>query len=192
MVGDWFFIQKESSCVSHVPCSHYSSDDFLTICIHQCLILGRAKKYNHVTIALQPIMPIIPLEDTVVVIRQQHPLPSNHVPPLSFYFQPNHTFVLNRTLFAQALAIAPHLFLGGPSGMDYEHLSSCFILEDASSRFFKLFQTAVTIFHGDILKLVALMLRASKLLAMVKDTKSFHLIVVGGAFFQFISRSIIL
>jgi hypothetical protein len=54
----------------------------------------------------------------------------NLVPSSIFYYQPKHTFVLNKTLFAQALATVPHLSSGGLSGMVYEHLLGCFILED--------------------------------------------------------------
>jgi len=54
----------------------------------------------------------------------------NLVLPSIFDYHPKYTFVLNRTLFAQALATVPHLSSGGLSGMVYEHLSGCFILED--------------------------------------------------------------
>jgi hypothetical protein len=42
-------------------------------------------------------------------------------------------------MFAQALASAPHLSLGGFFGMVYEHVSGCFILEGPSSWFLELF-----------------------------------------------------
>jgi len=61
-------------------------------------------------------------------------------------------------LFAQALTIAPHLFSGGLFGMVYEHLSRCFIPKYPSSWFLELFQDAVIITHGDIPRLMALML----------------------------------
>jgi hypothetical protein len=69
-----------------------------------------------------------------------------------------HTFVLNGMLFTHALAIAPHLFLGGLSRMVYEHLSRCFIPKDPSLRFLELFQLIVAIVYGDIPRLVVLML----------------------------------
>jgi hypothetical protein len=53
--------------------------------------------------------------------------------------------------------------------MVYEHLLGCFIPMDPSSRFLKLFQVATAIAHGDIPKVVGLVLGTSKLLAMVKD-----------------------
>jgi hypothetical protein len=153
---------------------------------------GRTENYRHVVKVLQPITQVIPLEDIVATMHQLHPLPSNHVPPFIFDFQPNHTFVLDRTLFAQTLTIAPHLSLGGLSWMVYEHHSNCFILKDASLRFSKLFQIVVVVTHGDILRLVALMLGANKLLAMAKKTEGLHPIVVGEASFQLISCSIVL
>ncbi len=54
--------------------------------------------------------------------------------------------------------------------MVYEHLSRCFIFEDPSLRFSKLFQVVDVVAHGDILRLMALLLGVKKLLAMVKDT----------------------
>jgi hypothetical protein len=66
--------------------------------------------------------------------------------------------------------------------MVYEHLSRCFIPEDPSSRFSKLFQVIVVITCGDILRLVALVLGVSKLLAMIKDIGGFCPIVVGEMF----------
>jgi hypothetical protein len=61
-------------------------------------------------------------------------------------------------MFAQALANAPHLCSGELFGMIYGHLLGCFILEDPSSGFSKLFQAVTTIACGDILRLVALLL----------------------------------
>jgi hypothetical protein len=75
--------------------------------------------------------------------------------------------------------------------MVYEHLFKCFIPEDPSLRFFKLFKVVV-VTHGDILKLMALMLGASRLLSMVKDTKGFRLIAISKVCLQFINRFIIL
>jgi hypothetical protein len=66
--------------------------------------------------------PTIFSKDTVATPHELHLLPSNLVPPPIFYYQPKHIFVLDRTLFAQALATAPHLSLGGLSGMVYEHI----------------------------------------------------------------------
>jgi hypothetical protein len=51
--------------------------------------------------------------------------------------------------------------------MEYENILGCFILKDASSRFSKLFQNVVIVVaRGNIFRLVALVLRASRLLAM--------------------------
>jgi len=63
---------------------------------------------------------------------------------------------LDRILFAHALAIVPHLSLGGLSRMVFEHLLGCFILENLSLGFSKLFQAAIAC--GDIPRLVALVL----------------------------------
>jgi hypothetical protein len=93
-----------------------------------------------------------------------HPFPLDLVPPPIFDCYYEHTFVLDRILFAQALTTTPHLYLGGLSMMVYEHLLGCFILEDPSSRFLKIFQVVVFVVHGVIPKSVALMLGASKLL----------------------------
>jgi hypothetical protein len=83
------------------------------------------------------------------------------------------------------------LSLGALFGMVYEHLSGCLILEDPSLRFLKLFQI-VDVAHGDILKLVALVLGACRLLSMAKDTRSPCPIVLSKVCFQLISRSIVL
>jgi hypothetical protein len=50
---------------------------------------------------------------------------------------------------------------------------------------------ATTIASGDIPRSMALVLGAIRYLAMAKDTRSFHLIVVGKAFLQLINHSII-
>ncbi len=102
---------------------------------------------THVTRAFQPMTPTIPLENTIVALRKLHPAPSDLVLPPTFDYQPKHIFVLYKTLFAQTLAIAPHLSLGGLSRMVYEHLSRCFIPKDPSSGFSKLFQIVVVITH---------------------------------------------
>ncbi len=118
--------------------------------------------------------------------------PSNLVPPPIFDFQLEHIFVLNRIMFAQALAYVPHLSSSGISRMVYEHLSRCFIPNHPSSMFLKLFQVVIVITHGDIFKLVTLVLGTSRLLAMAKDTSGFCLIIVRKVFFQLINCSIIL
>lgn len=94
------FFQKESYCAIHAPCSHHSFDDSLTICLHQYLILGRARKYNCVGKTLRPMMLTIPSKDTTIALCQLHPLPLNHVPPLIFYYQPKDSSILDKTLFA--------------------------------------------------------------------------------------------
>jgi len=99
---------------------------------------------------------------------------------------------MDNILFTHVLAVAPNLSSGGLFEMVYEHLSGCFILEDPSSGFSKLFQVVSTIARGDILRLVALVLGVNRLVALAKDIKCFCFIVVGETFFQFISHSIIL
>ncbi len=138
-MGDWSFLWEESSYASHAPYSHHSLDDFLTIRLYRCLTLGKVKKYSCVVRAFQPMLPVVPLEDTIVVLCQLHPFSLNHVPPLIFYYQLKHTFVIDRTLFAHALTIAPHLSSGGLYGMVYEHISGCLIPKDPSLGFSKLF-----------------------------------------------------
>ncbi len=54
---------------------------------------------------------------------------------------------------------------------------------------FKLFQAAIIIAHGDILRSMALLLGANRLLAMANDMGGFCPIIVGEVFFQFISHS---
>ncbi len=93
---------------------------------------------------------VVPSKDIITTLLQLHPLPSDHVPPLIFYYQPKHTFVLDRILFTQALTTIPHLFSGGLSWMVYEHLLKCFILEDPSLRFSKLLHVGVSIVRDDI------------------------------------------
>ncbi len=150
MASDWFYFWEKSSCASCAPRSHHSWEDSLTTDFCQCLTLRKVDEYSHVARAPQPMTVAIPLKDTIATLHQLHPLPSYLVPLPIFYYQPEHTFVLNRILFAQALAITPRLFLGGLSIMVYEHLLGCLIQEDTTSRFSKLFQAVVAIICGDI------------------------------------------
>jgi hypothetical protein len=61
--------------------------------------------------------------------------------------------------------------------MVYEHLSGCFILEDPSLGFLKLFQV-VFVARGAIFKSMALLLGVNKLLAMAKDIGGLHPIAI--------------
>ncbi len=72
-------------------------------------------------------------------------------------------------MLAQALTTTPHLFLSGFFGMVYEHLSELFLV-------------VIVVSCGDIPKLVALALGASRLLVMAKDTCGFRLIAIGWVF----------
>ncbi len=135
--------------------------------------------------------PIIFLKDIIDAMRQLHPPPSDLVLPLSFYYQHEHTFVLDKTLFAQALVTTPHLSSSGFFGMVYEYILRCFIPKDPSLRFLELFKVVVAITRGDILRSVALVLGVNRLLAMVKDISGLCPIIVGEVFFRLISHSIV-
>jgi len=131
------------------------------------------------------MMPAIPLKDIIITLHQLHPLPSSLIPPPIFDYQLEHIFVMDKTLFAQALATTPHLSLDKLFGVVYEHLLQCFIPKDPSSRFLTLFQVVIIV-SGDIPKSVALMLGTIKLLAMANDTNGPRLTTVGKMFFQLI------
>jgi hypothetical protein len=120
---------------------------------------------------------LIPSEDTIVALHQLNPSPSDLVPPPIFDYQPEHIFVLDRTLFAKALATTSHLSSDELFGMVYEHLSGCFIPEDPSSGFLKLFQVVILV-RGDIPWSMVLMLGVNRLLVMAKDTGGLHPIIV--------------
>jgi hypothetical protein len=64
---------------------------------------------------------VIPSEHTIIALCQLHSPLSDLVLPPIFDYQPEHTFVMDRILFAKKLAITPHLFLGGVFGVVYEH-----------------------------------------------------------------------
>jgi hypothetical protein len=66
------------------------------------------------------------------------------------------------------------------------------ILLDSSLGFLELFQTTIVVVHVGIPRSVALVLRISKLLEMVKDTGGHGFITVGKVFLQFISHSIVI
>jgi hypothetical protein len=135
--------------------------------------------------------PTISLEDTVVALHQLHLLPLDLVlPPISNY-QPKHIFFINKTLFTQALPDVPHLSLSGFFRMVYEHLLGCFIPKDPSSGFLELFQVAIVVVHGDMLKVMALMLGANILLVVVKDFGGIRLIIVNEMFLRLISHCLI-
>jgi len=129
---------------------------------------------------------------SLLPLHQLYPFPFDLVPPPIFDYQPKHIFFLDRSLFAQALTIAPHLSSNGVFGMVYEHLLGCFILKDPSLGFSELFQIVAIVAHGDIFRLVALMLGANKLFVMAKDFGGFRPIVVGKMFLQLINCFIFL
>jgi hypothetical protein len=64
--------------------------------------------------------PTIFSKDTIVALHQLHFLPLDLVPPPIFYYKHEHVFVINKTLFTQALAIVPHLFSSGLSGINLQ------------------------------------------------------------------------
>jgi hypothetical protein len=55
----------------------------------------------------------------------------------------------------------------------------CFILEDPFSRFSKLFPVVAIVIHGDIHRLVALVLGVNRLFAMAKDMGGLRPIAIG-------------
>ncbi len=75
--------------------------------------------------------------------------------------------------------------------MVYEHFLKCFIPEDPSLGFLKLFQVVI-IACGDIFRSVALVLGANILLVMAKDIGGLRLIIISEVFFLLINWSIIL
>ncbi len=129
------------------------------------------------------MMPTIFLKDTIATLHQLHLTPSNLFLAPIFNYEHEHAFVLNKTMFTQALTTTAHLSLGGFFGMVYEHLSGCFIPEDPSLGFLELIQVATIVARGDIHRLVALVLWINILMAMAKDTSGLRLVVVGKVFF---------
>jgi hypothetical protein len=69
MTSDYSFLQKESFHTSCVPHSHRLLYNFSTTCLHQCLTLGRAKKYSCVVRAFQPMILAILLENTIATLH---------------------------------------------------------------------------------------------------------------------------
>jgi hypothetical protein len=67
----------------------------------------------------------------------------------------------------------------------YEHLERCFIPEDPSTRFLKLFQAIIVVTHGDIPRSMALVLGASRSLAMIKDAGGLRLIIVDDVYLTY-------
>jgi hypothetical protein len=65
--------------------------------------------------------PTIPSEEIIVALCQLHPPLSGLVFPPIVDYELEHTFVLDKTLFAQALTIIPHLFSSEFFRMVYEH-----------------------------------------------------------------------
>ncbi len=55
----------------------------------------------------------------------------------------------------------------------------CFILEDPFSRFSKIFPVVAIVIHGDIHRLVALVLGVNRLFAMAKDMGGLRPIAIG-------------
>ncbi len=113
MVGNWSSFQEVASYALCASYSFHSWEKISTTCFCKCLILKRVSEYNHITRTLQPMTPSIPSKDTLVVMCQLHPPSLNLVLPPIFDYQHEHTFVLNKTLFTQALTIAPHLSSSG-------------------------------------------------------------------------------
>ncbi len=128
-------------------------------------------------------MPTTLSKNIVVALHQVQPPPSDLVLPPIFYYQPKNIFVLNRTMFAKALATAPHLFSNGLFGMINEHLSGCFTPKDPSVSFSKLLQVVTTIVCRDIFRSMALMLGVNKLLVMAKNIGGLCPIAMGEVFF---------
>ncbi len=85
-MGNWSFLQKESSRVSCAFHSHCSLDDFSTTCLCQCLALGRIRKCNHATRTIQSMMLTILSKGTMAALCQLQPLPLDLVPPLCFNY----------------------------------------------------------------------------------------------------------
>jgi hypothetical protein len=187
MANDWFFLQEESSHASCALHFHHSWENFLTTHFRQCLSLKRVGEYNRATKALQPMTPTIPLEDTIVAMCQLHPLLSYLIPPPISNYQLEHIFVWIGLCLPNCY---PFVFKWAIWDVVYEHLLGCFIPEDPSLGFSELFQIAIVVACGVILRSTVLVLGASKLLVMAKDTNGFY--PIGEVFFLLINGSIVL
>jgi hypothetical protein len=80
------FFREESFHASHAPRSHHFLGNSLTTCFCWCLTLGRTKEYNHTTKVFKPMTWTFLSEDTIIALRQLHPLPLNPVLPFIFYY----------------------------------------------------------------------------------------------------------
>ncbi len=139
MVDDCSFLQEKFSRASCAPCSHHSWEDFSSIHFCLCLILRKTSEYSYVVKAPRPWCQLFFWRTLLLPCVSYNPLPLDLVLPPSLGYQLEHTFVLDKTMFAQAIATTPHLSLGGFFGMVYEHFSRYFIPEDPSLGFLELF-----------------------------------------------------
>jgi hypothetical protein len=112
MASDSSSLQK-SSCASYVARSHHWWEDSSTIPFHRCLLLRGTGGYSYIAKTLKTF-------DSNYCFKRHHCCHVLITPPLLdlvpqpiFYYQPKHTVVLNRFLFAKAFTTTPHLSLGG-------------------------------------------------------------------------------
>jgi len=63
------------------------------------ILRERINEYSHGARPFQPMTLTIPSKDTIVALRELHPLLSNLIPKPIFDYQLEHIFVLDKTLF---------------------------------------------------------------------------------------------
>jgi hypothetical protein len=99
-----------------------------------------------------------PSIETIVTLRHLHPsVEVDLLPPFVNDFDPEMDLILDRKAFIFALMCSPSLSFGNPSGMVYELLQDCFVLDDSTSGFDLFLKICEYIAHGHVPPLVSLL-----------------------------------
>jgi hypothetical protein len=109
-----------------------------------------------------------PVNKATATFRLLHPLVEVDLPPFINYFHLETKVILNREAFISILAHSPHLSFNGPSGMVYELLRDCFILDYSTSGFDFFFNVCGHIVWGHVAPSILHLFSASQLLTFEK------------------------
>ncbi len=110
--------------------------------------------------ALAPSTHAAPSVETITTFCHFHPLVEVDLPPFVNGFHPKTNRVLDKKAFIFALTCSPHLPFNGPSGMVYELLQDCFVIDDFAGGFEFFFEICKHITCGHVPPLVSCLIIA--------------------------------
>jgi len=152
--------------------------------------LVHVREYVQTICALILNTHVAPSNETTGVLHLLHPLVEVDLPLFVDDFHLEMKVILNQETFISTLVCSPRLSSNGSSGMVYELLRDCFVLEDYANGFKFFFKVCGHIVQGHVPPLVPHLFFAFQFLTLEKQSGSMRSITISEVTYHLVAHII--